>query len=54
MPKPTVQEIAARAGVSTATVDRVLHGRTTVSGKSRRKVEEAVSQLGFTQLPEGA
>ena len=52
MPKPTVQQIAAQAGVSTSTVDRVLHGRTTVSEKSRRKVEEAVSHLGFTQLPE--
>lgn len=52
MPKPTVQQIAASAGVSTATVDRVLHGRTTVSEKTRRKVEQAVSDLGFTDLPE--
>lgn len=52
MSKPTVQQIAARAGVSTATVDRVLHGRMTVSEKTRRKVELAISGLGFSDLPE--
>ncbi len=50
MSKPTLQDVAARAGVSMATVDRVLHARDGVSERSRRNVAEAVRALGFGRL----
>lgn len=46
-------EIAALAGVSVATVDRVLNERDTASVKSREKVVQAARQLGIPRvLPE--
>jgi LacI family transcriptional regulator len=47
--KPTVHDIAAHAGVSLATVDRVLNGRTGVRAVTRQRVEEAVAALGFVR-----
>lgn len=47
--KPTVHDIAAHAGVSLATVDRVLNGRAGVRAVTRQRVEEAVAALGFVR-----
>ena len=47
MKKTTIQELAQKAGVSTATVDRVLHKRRGVSEGSKLKVKAAMQQLGF-------
>lgn len=47
--KPTVHDIAAAAGVSLATVDRVLNRRPGVSARTRDKVEGAVAALGFVR-----
>ncbi|MDI7860433.1 LacI family DNA-binding transcriptional regulator [Rhizobiaceae bacterium n13] len=47
--RPTVHDIAAAAGVSLATVDRVLNGRPNVRGVTRRKVEEAIRELGYVR-----
>ena len=47
--KPTVHDIAAAAGVSLATVDRVLNRRPGVSTRTRDKVESAVVALGFVR-----
>lgn len=47
--KPTVHDIAAAAGVSLATVDRVLNRRPGVSARTRDKVEGAVVALGFVR-----
>jgi LacI family transcriptional regulator len=47
--KPTVHDIAAHAGVSLATVDRVLNGRAGVREVTRLRVEEAVTALGFVR-----
>jgi LacI family transcriptional regulator len=47
--KPTVHDIAAHAGVSLATVDRVLNGRAGVRLVTRERVEAAVSALGFVR-----
>ncbi|QGG91666.1 substrate-binding domain-containing protein [Agrobacterium sp. MA01] len=47
--KPTVHDIASRAGVSLATVDRVLNRRPGVSARTREKVDQAVSELGFVR-----
>ncbi|SFL19970.1 LacI family transcriptional regulator [Pseudovibrio ascidiaceicola] len=40
-----VKEIALQAGLSTATVDRVLHSRTNVSLQSVRRVQNAIADL---------
>ncbi|MGF0539162.1 LacI family DNA-binding transcriptional regulator [Agrobacterium sp. ES01] len=47
--KPTVHDIAAHAGVSLATVDRVLNDRPGVREVTRVKVEESISALGFVR-----
>ena len=43
-------EIAATAGVSIATVDRVLNERDTTSARSREKVVQAARQLGIPRV----
>lgn len=48
----TMKEVANRAQVSVATVDRVLHEREGVSAKTRQRVKEAIHDLGFRQLPD--
>jgi LacI family repressor for deo operon, udp, cdd, tsx, nupC, and nupG len=45
---PTIYEVARRAGVSTATVSRVLSQPQVVSPATRRKVMSAVDRLGYT------
>ena len=45
---PNIYEVAKRAGVSTATVSRVLSRPDVVSPDTRRKVMQAVDKLGFT------
>ena len=45
--RPTVKEIARRAGVSIGTVDRVLHGRSEVSAATKAKVEGIIDALGY-------
>jgi len=49
---PTVYDVAARAGVSTATVSRVLSGHDRVLPPTRDKVLAAVAGLGY--VPSGA
>jgi LacI family transcriptional regulator, repressor for deo operon, udp, cdd, tsx, nupC, and nupG len=44
----TVRDVAALAGVSTATVSRALHGHRAISQATRTKVEHAAEQLGYT------
>jgi LacI family repressor for deo operon, udp, cdd, tsx, nupC, and nupG len=44
----TIYEVARRAGVSTATVSRVLSQPTVVAPKTRRRVLDAVDRLGYT------
>lgn len=45
--KPTLKDVAHEAGVSTATVARVLHGRGFVSKESRKRVEAAIDKTGY-------
>ncbi|MDP2118706.1 MAG: LacI family DNA-binding transcriptional regulator [Hoeflea sp.] len=45
--RPTVHDIAAEAGVSLATVDRVLNGRPGVRRQTVERVEKAVHRLGY-------
>src|SRR3954464_3715482 len=46
---PTVTEVAAAAGVSAATVSRVLTGRVRVSTSARVSVHDAIAQLGYVR-----
>jgi DNA-binding LacI/PurR family transcriptional regulator len=47
MRRPTLEAVAARAGVSRATVSRVVNGRTTVDPGIRDAVLRAVDELGY-------
>lgn len=47
MKRIRIKDIAAKAGVSTGTVDRVLHKRGDVSDKARNKVVAAMEELGY-------
>jgi DNA-binding LacI/PurR family transcriptional regulator len=47
--QPTVTEVAAAAGVSAATVSRVLTGRVRVSTSARVSVHDAIAQLGYVR-----
>ena len=47
MPRVTVFEVAASAGVSLATVDRVLNGRKGVRPATVERVQAAIGRLGF-------
>ena len=43
-----MEDVAARSGVSRATVSRVVNGSTRVSDGARTAVEHAIEQLGYT------
>ncbi|WP_455873897.1 LacI family DNA-binding transcriptional regulator [Rhizobium yanglingense] len=47
--RPTVHDIAAAAGVSLATVDRVLNQRPGVRRITREKVETAIREIGYVR-----
>lgn len=42
-----IKDIALKAGVSTGTVDRVIHNRGNVSADTREKVKEVMEELGY-------
>lgn len=44
----TIQDVASRAGVSTATVSRVLQGSASASESTRTKVRSAAQELGYS------
>lgn len=48
--RPTLADVAALAGVSTATASRVLNGGTGVSAASRAEVRAAVTRLSYVPL----
>ncbi|MFF9072526.1 LacI family DNA-binding transcriptional regulator [Streptomyces sp. NPDC014872] len=45
--RPTLEEVAARAGVGRGTVSRVINGSPRVSARTREAVETAVAELGY-------
>jgi LacI family transcriptional regulator len=47
--RPTARDLAKAAGVSLATVDRVLNDRPNVSRKAARQVNEAIERIGFVR-----
>ncbi|WP_445620544.1 LacI family DNA-binding transcriptional regulator [Kushneria sp. Sum13] len=44
---PTIREVAARAGVSPATVSRVMKGEVPVNASTRARVEAAIEAMGY-------
>ncbi|MEM6663279.1 MAG: LacI family DNA-binding transcriptional regulator [Pseudomonadota bacterium] len=48
MPGPTLQDVARKARVSTATVSRVLNAPEVVKAQTRESVEAAIADLGYT------
>jgi LacI family transcriptional regulator len=51
-PAATLYDVAREAGVSTATVSRVLHGHDRVKPSTRQRVLEVIEALGY--VPDGA
>jgi LacI family transcriptional regulator len=49
MLRPTTKDLAKAAGVSRATVDRVLNGRDGVKQKTVDRVQQAIKDLGFVR-----
>ncbi len=45
--RPTLNAVAARAGVGRGTVSRVINGSPKVSARSRAAVEQAIAELGY-------
>ncbi|NJQ02499.1 LacI family DNA-binding transcriptional regulator [Streptomyces zingiberis] len=45
--RPTLEEVAARAGVGRGTVSRVINGSPRVSERTRTLVESAIAELGY-------
>jgi len=52
--RPTLEHVARRAGVSLATVDRVLNERPGVRARTRERVLEAARGLGYIAAPPAA
>ena len=47
--RPTTKDLAEAAGVSLATVDRVLNDRPNVSSRSRERVQQAIAEIGYVR-----
>ena len=47
MARPTIEEVAALAGVSRSTVSRVVNGSTAVSAEALAAVQHAIDRLGY-------
>ena len=45
--QPTISDVAQKAGVSIATVSRVINGTTPVADETARRVQEAIQELAF-------
>ena len=48
-PRPTTKDLARVAGVSLATVDRVLNNRANVSERAKERVHQAIDETGFVR-----
>ncbi|MBN8630470.1 MAG: LacI family DNA-binding transcriptional regulator [Rhodobacterales bacterium] len=49
--RSTIQDLAATAGVSVSTIDRILNGRSEVRAGTAQKVLAAAEEIGFYALP---
>jgi DNA-binding LacI/PurR family transcriptional regulator len=48
---PTIADVAAHAGVSIATVSRVMSGKAQVREATRRRIEQAITETGWVASP---
>ena len=46
--RPTIKDVAQRAGVSIATVSRALNDKGDVSGETRERVREVARSIGYS------
>lgn len=46
----TIRDVAAEAGVSIATVSKIVNGQQSFSKPVEEKVREAVASLGYSQI----
>ena len=53
-PAPTIVQVAGRAGVSIATVSRVVSGTGRVREATRLRVQRAIEETGWVPRPGGA
>jgi DNA-binding LacI/PurR family transcriptional regulator len=49
--RPTLEQVASRAGVGRGTASRVINGGAKVSERARHAVEEAIAELGYVPNP---
>ena len=49
--RPTIKDVAERAGVSIATVSRALNDKSDVSGSTRERVREVAREVGYSPDP---
>lgn len=49
--RPTLEQVAARAGVGRGTASRVINGGAKVSERARQAVEDAIAELGYVPNP---
>ena len=54
IPRASLHDVARAAGVSLATVDRVLHGRAGVRARTVERVNAVVERLGYRPDPAAA
>jgi len=52
MSKPTINDVAARAGVSKKTVSRVINNSPLLNAATRAKVEAVIAELGYVPNPQ--
>ncbi|MCC6579426.1 MAG: LacI family DNA-binding transcriptional regulator [Phycisphaeraceae bacterium] len=50
----TLQDVIRRAGVSSATVSRVINGRPGIADETRRRVQQAIEDVGYEPNPQVA
>ncbi len=50
---PTLERVAERAGVSISTASRALAGRASISDRTRSKVQQAATELGYRMPAQG-
>lgn len=50
--QPTINDVAALAGVSKKTVSRVINNSALISDKTRKNVQEVIASLGFVPNPQ--
>ncbi|MDV7399869.1 LacI family DNA-binding transcriptional regulator, partial [Arthrospira platensis SPKY1] len=51
MKRVTIADVAVRAGVSKSTVSHALSGKRPISAATRRRIQQAVDQLGYHPNP---